>query len=239
MSEAVSDASTGGRVPDRSGTGRSGTGRSGGGRRAAQAAETEAALKAAARRVFAERGYLNTKITDITAAAGRAAGSFYNHFASKDDLLVALLGDMLAEGDDAVDEAGPGHSPDLTDRAAVRWHVEAYWRFYRRHLPEMVALRQAAMVDPGFGRRMQETLAADGDPMLDHLGHVSAAGIPLPGEPRLVASAINSLLDQFAYTWLVAGGDGSGPIDDDTAVDLLTDFVHRAVAGTPPVRGDG
>src|SRR4051812_22454274 len=97
-----------------------------------RAAETEAALKAAAKRVFAERGWVGTKITDITAAAGRAAGSFYNHFPSKEALLRALLADLLAESDEAV--LDPEHSMDFTDLAAVRFHVAAYWHFYRRNL---------------------------------------------------------------------------------------------------------
>ncbi|MHA6619545.1 TetR/AcrR family transcriptional regulator [Pseudonocardia sp. DLS-67] len=202
------------------------------GRRAAQAAETEAALKEAARRVFAERGYLNTKITDITAAAGRAAGSFYNHFASKDELLTALLTDMLEDDTAATD---PRHDPDLSRRAAVRWHVAAYWHFYRRHLPEMVALREAATVSPEFGRRLREIVSADNAHMVGHLALVRAAGIPLPGEPRLLVSAMNGMLDQFAYTWLAVGGDGSRPpVDDEEAIDTLTDLLHRGIAGTPP-----
>lgn len=196
-----------------------------------KAAETEMALKAAAKRVFSERGYLNTKITDITAEAGRAAGSFYNHFAGKDELLESLLVDMFAESDDAVGRDA-AHSPDFSERSSVRWHVAAFWSFYRRHLPEMLALREAAMVNPAFGRRLQDMMETDNIHMYAHLDHVRAAGIALPGEPRLVLSAIYSLLDQFAYTWLGPGGPGE--VEDDEAIDTLTDFVHRGIAGTAP-----
>ena len=98
-------------------------------KRTEQAASTEAALKDAARRVFARQGYLNTKITDITAEAGRAAGSFYNHFTSKEEVLTALLTDALTESDAAVFEPDSQHRADFSDRDVVRWHVAAYWRF--------------------------------------------------------------------------------------------------------------
>lgn len=189
-----------------------------------KAAETEAALKAAARRVFARQGYLNTKITDITAEAGRAAGSFYNHFAGKEELLEALLVDMFAEADEGATD--PEHDPDFSKRSAVRWHVARYWRFYQAHLPEMVALRQAAMVNADLGKRLQQLTVADQSHLGEHLANVAN----LPGTPELVTSAMTSLMDQFAYTWLVAGGNGR-ELADEEAIDLLTEFVHRAING--------
>ena len=191
-----------------------------------RAAETEAALKAAAKRVFAERGWVGTKITDITAAAGRAAGSFYNHFPSKEALLRALLADLLAESDEAV--LDPEHSMDFTDRAAVRFHVAAYWHFYRRNLPVMVALREAGQADPALRSWLQELTREDGLHMQAHLVTVQN----LPGAPRLVVSAMNALVDQFAWTWLAAGGDGSGPPpSDEEAIELLTTLLHSGIAG--------
>jgi len=190
-----------------------------------QAAQTETELKAAAVRVFGRLGYLNTKITDITAEAGRAAGSFYTHFANKEALLEALLADLLAEGD--ANAMSPGHSDDFRDRAAVRWHVAAYWDFYRRHRAVIMALQQAATVDEVFARRSREMLEPD-------LHHIAAhlAELKLPGDPLVVASMFTALVSTFAATWLSGAGPDLGrDLPDDEAIESLTSFIHRAIGG--------
>ncbi|MDF0532215.1 TetR/AcrR family transcriptional regulator [Tsukamurella sp. 8F] len=200
------------------------------GRREQAAAETEAALKDAARRVFARKGYLNTKITDITAEAGRAAGSFYNHFASKEELLRALLSDIAAAGDESA--LAEGHLTDFSDPAAVRWHVAQYWSFYREHASTMRALTQAALVSDEFARTMAEfgtTQAAD---VADHLDGVTAAGLRLPTGVEESIALMYRLLDGYAQMWLggPAPAGASAPTDDE-AVETLTRFVYRGLTG--------
>jgi AcrR family transcriptional regulator len=196
-----------------------------------QAAQTEAELKAAAVRVFARLGYLNTKITDITAEAGRATGSFYTHFASKEALLEALLADLLAEGDASAVDAG--HSDDFSDRAAVRWHVAAYWGFYREHSAIMTALQQASIVDERFAARSREMIEPDLHHIAEHLVHARDAGLRLPGDPLVVATAFTQLIATFAATWQSGAGPDLGrPLDDNEAIETLTSFVYAAIGGS-------
>jgi AcrR family transcriptional regulator len=195
-----------------------------------QAAETEAALKEAAKRVFAELGYLNTKITDITREAGRAAGSFYNHFAGKEELLEALLRDLHAAGDE--DARAPEHNPDFTEPAAVRWHVAGYWRFYRENAATMLALRQATLVNEQFGRRLAEITAAEQEDVAGHLRYVTAAGLRLPASPELSIAMMYQLIDNFTQWWLMSPAPADRPpLSDDEVIDALTRFVYRAFTG--------
>jgi AcrR family transcriptional regulator len=172
---------------------------------------------------------LNTKITDITAEAGRAAGSFYNHFSSKEELLKALLADMLEASDAAVLATDSSHSSDFSDPAAVRWHVAAYWRFAREHLVELTAIRQAALVNEEFAASLDEMMAADAAHLLGHFEYVRAAGRTLPASPRLVMMIISSLLDGFVQRWETAGGHDE---TDDEVIDALATFIHRGLNGT-------
>ena len=59
-------------------------------RRTRKGRQTDEAFREAARLVFARDGYLNAKISDIAAAAGRSVASFYNYYDTKADLLIAL-----------------------------------------------------------------------------------------------------------------------------------------------------
>jgi len=182
-----------------------------------RAAQTEAELKAAAVRVFARVGYLNAKITDITAEAGRATGSFYQHFASKEKLLEALLADLLALGDDSALAAG--HSDDFSDRAAIRWHIEQFWTVYRRHRTVMEALRQAAIVDPEFDRVQREMLEPDLRHIADHMAKAAPSADPL-----VLATIFNAVVGSFAATWI-------DKLPDSEAIETLTSFVYGGING--------
>lgn len=202
-----------------------------GGVRKARAAQTEAALKEAAVRVFARVGYLNTKITDITAEAGRSAGSFYSHFADKERLLEALLQDILDEGDRNVAEDS-AHDPDFTSRAAVRWHVAGAWAVSTTHGPVMTALRQAAMVAPRFARRLWDLMDPMAADLAGHLDYVSAAGRPLPGPPQDVARAIMALITEYAAIWVSQPPETR--LSPDAAIDLVTDLICTGITGPTP-----
>jgi AcrR family transcriptional regulator len=56
-----------------------------------------AELASAAAGVFAERGVSNTAVSDIVKAAGVAQGTFYLYFDSKDDVVVAVVEQMVEQ----------------------------------------------------------------------------------------------------------------------------------------------
>ncbi|SCC47254.1 MULTISPECIES: TetR/AcrR family transcriptional regulator [unclassified Gordonia (in: high G+C Gram-positive bacteria)] len=190
--------------------------------------QTEAAFLDAARRTFAEKGYLNTKISDISAAAGRSTGSFYNYYDSKDRLLEALLDQF---SDEVVEQSlATRHSEP---EASVRAAVTAYWTTYKKYLPEIIGLFQISMTDDDFRNRWLANRVSGVKQVLSGLHSAERAGysIGLPLEP--LASALVATLESTCWTWLAVRGDAAGPVpDDDTAIEILTAIWYRTVFGS-------
>lgn len=51
----------------------------------------------AAIRIFSQRGFFNSKVSDIARAAGVADGTIYLYFKNKDDLLISLFEEKMGE----------------------------------------------------------------------------------------------------------------------------------------------
>jgi AcrR family transcriptional regulator len=184
---------------------------------------TAEAFKEAARRVFARQGYTATKITDITAEAGRATGGIYRYFASKAAVLQALADDFLQARHNRVVHAS-GDSHTMVTEQDVREHVQAYWQSYREYLPEMVAIYQAAVSDPQFAEVQQEIRAKDLAIWRTHIKQLRAhIGKPV-SDAGALATMVVSLLENYCYTTQHLGKGGTRK-----NVDTLAGFVYGGI----------
>lgn len=157
---------------------------------------------------------------------------FYDHFASKEALLQALLSDMYAQGDAAIsahEEGGAdGGEHDLTDRAQLRAHLAVGWQTMSRNLPVMAALyEESVATGPSSGRAWRQ-LTEGTDAFRDHLAALTARGHALPGAPELVGAAMGAVLSTLAYALLPLP---DRPYSDDEVLDTLTDLLLAGIAG--------
>jgi AcrR family transcriptional regulator len=89
------------------------------------------ALLEAALALFAERGYEATSIEDIAHRAGVAVGGFYQHFASKRQLLLVLMNRLLDEADALPMQLSPDqlHDPRAIIEQVVRQGLLLDWAY--------------------------------------------------------------------------------------------------------------
>jgi AcrR family transcriptional regulator len=188
--------------------------------------QTDEAFREAARLVFARDGYLNAKISDIAAAAGRSVASFYNYYDTKADLLIALAEEFHAE---ATQLAALPYQAGLTDEAALREAVAGFWRTYARRRGELIGIFQAAMIEERFRDRWLE-LRGEAITRIAATIRTAQSDGYCPGvDPALTASALSAMLEHFCYIWLGQGGEKDVPFDDERALDALATIWVKAI----------
>ncbi len=86
---------------------------------------TRRAIADAALRLFAERGYEETTIADIAAAADVSPRTFFSYFPSKEDVVFAEVDERLAEVREGLANRPPGETPLESMRRIVLEMIEA------------------------------------------------------------------------------------------------------------------
>lgn len=107
--------------------------------------------------LFAERGYEQTSIEDIAHRAGVAVGGFYQHFASKRQILLLLMDRLLQEASLLTWEAKSTALPDIRDGIArlIRQALQVDWAYAGAYR----AWREAAVRDREL-RTLQQQIEA-------------------------------------------------------------------------------
>jgi AcrR family transcriptional regulator len=188
--------------------------------------QTDEAFREAARLVFARDGYLNAKISDIAAAAGRSVASFYNYYDTKADLLIALAEEFHAE---ATQMAVLPYRAGLAGEEALREAVAGFWRTYAKRRGELIGIFQAAMIEGRFRDRWLELRGEAITRIATAIRAAQSEGYCPGADPVMTASALSAMLEHFCYIWLGQGGEKDVPFDDERALDALCTIWVKAV----------
>ncbi len=172
-----------------------------------------------AARVFAERGYDQTSVQELTEAMGLASGGLYHYFESKQHLLIEICDQLM---DPLLEQArellAPDGAPDEQLRALVRLWV-AHVVEHRGHM--LVFQQERHLIERGDewrnvrdSRKQFERLVAG---VLERVHREDAV---LPDDGRLALAALLGMVNHTVQ-WYRPGGRLT-PLDvADGYVDLL------------------
>lgn len=151
----------------------------------------------AGRTVFERDGFLDAKITAIASEAGVAVGSFYTHFATKDDLLAAIIEETTAimlhptMGADAV-----GDDPIVTIERANR----AYLSSYAAHAGLMRVFEEVAAINDRFRLMRDERSQAFFRRNARAIRRLQERGVADPElDPVAAATVLSAMVSRSAY----------------------------------------
>ncbi len=181
----------------------------------------------AAVEVFAQKGFFGAKVAEIAEAAGVADGTIYLYFKSKDDLLISLFEEKMAEIiRRLVDLLGNSQDPELNMRRYIVEHL--------RLAAEQPSLMQVLTVELRQSARFikEYTPKAFGR-YLAVLGNVLEEGqrrgvFRKELDPAVFRRALFGAIDELALEWVLRGKDAPKP-DPVVVGEQVADFVLRGL----------
>ncbi|MGW4828870.1 TetR/AcrR family transcriptional regulator [Amycolatopsis japonica] len=183
-------------------------------------ARTRQALIDAATELFERKGYDETTIADITAAAEIGARTFFSYFASKEELLFPDADERVQAAIDAIATRGPAEGP-----AEVLLRALSQVTATSDELVSPLAalrLRMIRTVPAVRGRALQEQLAAQRE-IAKHLAAAFPDRIDPVGAAALTGAFVGAVTG--ALQALLDDTDGTDPATLQAAMRTATEVA--------------
>ncbi len=177
-------------------------------------------LVCAAARLFREKGYAATTTRDIADAVGMQSGSAFYHFASKQELLAAVMEEGLTGGLARTSEVMARPLPIAEKfRAMVRTHLGILLEAGNDFIPVM--LHDWGRLEPVYKQRLIATKDGYDAHWHDLIAELVRAGL-LAGDAKTARLSILGALN-FTATWFKVDGG----VSIDTLARRMAGFFLR------------
>jgi AcrR family transcriptional regulator len=201
----------------------------------ARGRRTRAQLLDAARVVFERDGFLAARVADIAAVAGTGHGSFYTYFDSKADIFRTLVNGVLEAGLYAAPRLATPGTDGRPPSVAEAWHrIEEgnrrYLELFQRDCRLLALFEQVASFDDELRQYRLQLRQRSVDRVAEGIRRLQRWGLAdRELDPELASHALNSMVTQYVYFWLVLGQ----ALDEEASVATLTRLWGRSI-GLPP-----
>ena len=180
------------------------------GRRERKKLQSRKTILEAAISEFSKKGYKETSVADIMSAADLGIGTFYNYFASKEDLLFSLLGRLGETIRMALAEARAAERTSL-ELLEVGARVTA--KFLDENRFVMPLFLSASHHAGPHGGASEEREAAEVSPHAQPHGAKGSNGRMTPQIKQV-------------FTEIIREGQAANEIRSDVPVDLIAEMFH-------------
>jgi AcrR family transcriptional regulator len=187
---------------------------------------TQQRILDAALRVFADDGYHAASIDRIAKVAGCSRVSFYQYFASKEDVFGHLAAQLARQVTASIEALDP-LTPDSEGWAAMRSWVTRYAEIDARYEPVFHAYQAVVESDAGVAVAVAQT----GE---ETVARVRSRFVTTTLPPRQLDPVIRMLLQCLNHTFDVVGILRSVAPDaypDERVEIAITDVLHRTLFG--------
>ena len=183
---------------------------------------TRAALLASARMVFAQSGFAESRVADISRVAGVAHGTFYTYFSSKEDVLHAVMSELQQ----AMTTQRAVNQARLDPLAGIEAAHRHYLRMYRANADLLATLEQVGFLSGELKELRREYRRFYVERTARAIQRWQDAGLADRAlNATYAASALGNMVDRFAYVWFVLGEE----FNEDVAVATLTRLWGQAL----------
>lgn len=168
-----------------------------------QGLRTRGSLIRAARRVFSERGYHQSRITDIAAEAGVSVGTFYRYFPDKQELLKNVIIDVEDEvyGELSAPRAGSGRPQDRIAETNL-----LYLQAFERNASFWKILGEAALSSPDARAALTNRRRYYQGRTRRAFAHWQDEGLIDAGlDIDSAAAMLGAMTERCAYIWYIFG----------------------------------